>query len=94
VSARRENNSTTWFRITASRDGILRIRDNFGDRVPTWNRAGIRKTGVNYELPVRAGDHIEATLPKPGAIPPAPANAAEPIQIGQRAAFAPEPSKN
>jgi len=37
VSARREDNATTWFRIVAGRDGLIRVRDNFGGRVPRWN---------------------------------------------------------
>ncbi len=62
VSARRENNATTWFRIAAGRDGVLRIRDNFGGRVPPWNRGGVRKAGANYEVAVKAGDQIEAHI--------------------------------
>lgn len=81
VSARRENNATTWFRIMATRDGVLRLRDTFGDRVPTWNRPGVRKAGANYEMLVRAGETLEATLPKPERVPTAPANAAEPVVI-------------
>ena len=61
------------------------MRDNFGDRTPTWNRTGVRKAGANYEMTVKAGDRLEATLPKPGSIPPAPANAAQPIVIGKSA---------
>ena len=34
VSAKRENNATTWLRIIAGHDGIVRIRDNFGNRPP------------------------------------------------------------
>jgi alpha-L-fucosidase 2 len=62
VSARRERGATTWFRITATRGGVLRIRDNFGGRIPTWNRAGVRKAGGNYEVPARPGDTVEATF--------------------------------
>ena len=53
---------TTWFRIQASRAGTLRVRDNFGGRVPSWNRGGVRKAGANYEVAVKAGDHIEAHI--------------------------------
>ena len=38
VSATRENNVTTWFRIVAGRDGLIRLRDNFAGRVPQWSR--------------------------------------------------------
>ena len=62
VSARRENGVTTWFRIQASRAGTLRVRDNFGGRVPQWNRPGVRKVGTNYEVQVSAGEVVEATV--------------------------------
>jgi alpha-L-fucosidase 2 len=65
VSARRENGATTWFRVTSSRAGVLRVRDNFGGRAPSWNRSGVRKVGANYEVAVKAGDVVEATLPRP-----------------------------
>ena len=74
VSARRENNATTWLRIVAGRDGLIRIRDNFGGRVPHWNRRGVRKVNGNFEIECKAGTTIEATLP--GAIPPRSAAAA------------------
>lgn len=76
VSARRRNNATTWLSVTASRDGIVRIRDNFGGRAPRWNRDDVRKAGENYECLLRSGETLSATLPRPEAIPPAPANAA------------------
>ena len=62
VSARRENGVTTWFRVKASRSGILRVRDNFGGRVPSWIPGGVRKVGANYEVPLKTGDVIEATF--------------------------------
>ena len=65
VSARRENNATTWFRIVAGRDGALRIRDNFGGRDPQWNRSGVKKVGDDFEAVLKRGEIIEATLPKP-----------------------------
>jgi len=43
VSARRENNATTWFRIVAAKDGQLRVRDNFGPREPLWTEPGVKK---------------------------------------------------
>ena len=81
VSAKRENNATTWLRVVAGRDGIVRIRDNFGGRNPAWNVLGVKKAGVNFEIAARKGDAIEATLKKPAAIPPAPADLAEPVVI-------------
>jgi hypothetical protein len=77
VSARRENNATTWFRILAGKDGIIRIRDNFGGRAPK----GFRKVGDNFEVTLKKGAIIEATLPKLATIPEAPANVAEPVIV-------------
>ena len=79
VSARRENNATTWFRLVAGEAGPVRIRDNFGGRPLKWSLPGVRKVGDNFELTLKAGQAIEATLPTPPEIPPAPTNAAEPV---------------
>lgn len=79
MSARRENDATTWFRLTAGQDGLVRIRDNFGGRPPNWSRTDVRKVGDNFELPLKRGEVVEATLAKPPDVPPAPANAAEPV---------------
>lgn len=81
VSARRENNATTWFRIVAGRDGLVRVRDNFGGREPRWSNPGVRRVGDTFELAVKRGEAIEATLPKPKDLAPAPADAAEPVVI-------------
>ena len=81
VSARRERNATTWFRLVAGQDGLVRIRDNFGGRTPKWSRSGVRKVGDNFELTLKKGQFVEATLPEPPALPPAPPNAAEPVVI-------------
>jgi alpha-L-fucosidase 2 len=84
VSARRENNATTWFKLVAGRDGLIRIRDNFGGRVPRWNRSGIKKLNGNFEVQCKAGTMIEATLPPLKEIPAAPANVAAPVEIRPR----------
>lgn len=81
VSARRRNNATTWFRIVAGRDGLLRIRDNFGGREIRWNGEGINKADGLFEINVRKGQVIEANLEAPGGVPPAPAHAAQPVVI-------------
>jgi len=81
VSARRENNATTWFRVTAARAGILRIHDNFDGREPRWNTPGVTKRGNHFEVELKAGQSLEAKLQKPGQPPPAPADAALPIVI-------------
>ena len=84
VSARRENNATTWFRIVAGRNGLIRIRDNFGGRVINWNRSGVKRVNGNFEIECKAGTTIEATLSVPAEIPPAPANAAAPVKAKRR----------
>jgi alpha-L-fucosidase 2 len=89
VSARRENNATTWFRIVAGSDGPLRIRDNFGGREPQWSRSGVKKVGDNFEVVLKRGQILEATLPKPASIPPAPPNAAEPLVIHAQSTITP-----
>jgi len=63
VSARRENNVTTWFRIVAGSDGIVRIHDNFGERKPKWSRSNVKKVGNNFEVALKRGEVIEATNP-------------------------------
>lgn len=83
VSARRENNATTWFRITATRGGVLRIRDNFGGREPKWSGGGVKKAGENFEIKLKRGQSLEATLARPKAPPPAPANVEVPVVIGK-----------
>lgn len=75
VSARRENNATTWLRVVAGPDGAVRIRDNFGGREPQWSGAAPTREGTDFVFNVCAGDVIEATLPRPASIPPAPADA-------------------
>ena len=84
VSARRENNATTWFRIVAGRDGLIRVRDNFGGRVPRWNCKGVRKVEGNFEVEAKAGRSIEATLPGLDEIPAPPGNLAVPVEIKQK----------
>ncbi len=62
VSARRQNNVTIWLKVTASRDGLVKIRDNFAGRRPAWNRPGVEKVGNNWQASVKAGETIEARL--------------------------------
>ncbi|QYM80230.1 glycoside hydrolase N-terminal domain-containing protein [Horticoccus luteus] len=76
VSARRENNATTWLRIVTGRTGELTVRDNFAGRIPTWTKIEPeRKDGADFVFAVKAGDVIEAILSKPAAIPAAPVDA-------------------
>jgi alpha-L-fucosidase 2 len=73
VSARRENNATTWFRVVAARDGVVRIHDNFDGRTPRWSIPGVARVGDRYEVRLSKGQAVEAALAKPAAIPAAPA---------------------
>lgn len=84
VSARRENNATTWFRVTAGSDGVLRVRDNFGGREPVWNRNEVRRSGDNFVVALKRGQALEATFAIPAGIPPAPENAAQPVVLHAR----------
>lgn len=79
VSAKRENNATTWLRIVAGRSGMIRVRDNFGGRTPQWSGGEVKKVGDNFEATVERGQTIEATLGKPDGVPPAPADVAKPV---------------
>jgi len=85
VSARRENNATTWLRVVAGRDGPVRIRDSFGGAAPTWSRADVKKSGDNFEVLLKRGEAVEATMPRPAAAPAKPANVAEPVVIDKSA---------
>ena len=86
VSARRENNATTWFRIVPGCDGLIRVRDNFGGRVPRWNCQGVKRVAGNFEIEARTGRSIEATLPAPDKLPAPPANLAVPAEIKRKPA--------
>ncbi|MBM4131960.1 hypothetical protein FJ250_13200 [bacterium] len=70
VSARREQGRTTWVRITASRAGLGGVRDDFGGRSPSWNRAGVKKAGAHFEADMKAGETLEARV-GPSAAPAA-----------------------
>lgn len=60
VSARRRNGETIWLKVEASRDGLMRIRDNFNGGVPLWNRPGAAKIGDQWQFPIKAGESLEA----------------------------------
>ncbi|MFV1965538.1 MAG: glycoside hydrolase N-terminal domain-containing protein [Pirellulaceae bacterium] len=84
VAARRENNATTWFSLTAGRDGVVRVRDNFEKRTPSWNRRDVGKTGHNFVVRLRKGESMTATFNTPPRIPDPPADVAKPVIIGGR----------
>jgi len=60
VSARRRNGATTWLKVTASRDGLVKIRDNFSGRL-AWNRPA-EKAGNDWQFRLKAGEAVEAKV--------------------------------
>jgi alpha-L-fucosidase 2 len=72
ISARRDNNGTTWFSLVAGRSGTIKVRDNFGGRELHWNRQGVKRVGDVFEIGLKQGQAIQAWLPKPTQIPPQP----------------------
>jgi alpha-L-fucosidase 2 len=83
VSARRENNATTWLRIVAGPSGEVKVRDQFGGRTPAWNRSDVRKVGEDFVVALGSGEILEATLSKPARVPPPPADVAQAVRIPQ-----------
>lgn len=81
VSARRINNATVWFRITAGRDGMLRLRDNFAGRTPQWRGRAMRRSGAEFTALAKIGEVFEARLATPVKRPPAPVNKAVPVVV-------------
>lgn len=81
VSAIRKNNATTWLRVTAGRDAVVRIRDNFSGRTPTWSVEGVKKEGQNFVIQMTRGQQLEARLPLVKVIPPTPDDLAEKVKI-------------
>ena len=89
VSARRRNNATEWFRVVAGRDGVVRIRDNFGGRPVRWTGGTPVKRGENFEFTLKQGAVIEGALDLPAAPPPAPADLAKPVVLKGAAVIQP-----
>ncbi len=79
VSARRRNNATEWFRVVAGRDGVLRIRDNFGGRPVRWTGGTPEKHGNDFQFTLAKGAVIEGALDVPATPPPPPADLARPV---------------
>jgi alpha-L-fucosidase 2 len=62
VTAKRAGGKTVSFRIDTPRDGVIRIRDNFGGRNPIWSVEGVRKVGDNFEFSAKAGQTLAASF--------------------------------
>lgn len=75
VSARRENNATTGFRIRSPQAATLRIKDNFGGRDIRFKGPPVSRKNGLYEAGMTAGGVLEGALATPGSIPPPPENA-------------------
>ena len=60
VSARRENGATCWLKVTAGRDGLVKIRDNFGPKRPVWDHPEVQKAGQDWQCRLKAGETVEA----------------------------------
>ncbi len=69
VSAERKNNATTSFTIKATVDSALRLRDNFGEVTPKFNRK-VENVGRAFVIKLKAGQTLTGTLAKPREIPP------------------------
>jgi len=76
VSARRVNNTTTDFEIRATVDGLLRLRDNFGDQEPEFSR-DVTREGRDFVLPMKAGETLIGKLDPPDELPPEPRESRE-----------------
>jgi alpha-L-fucosidase 2 len=62
VSATRKNNKITWFSITASKAGTVRIKDDFQGQKPQWSLKNIQKNGTVYEVKLAKGQKMEAVF--------------------------------
>jgi alpha-L-fucosidase 2 len=62
VSATRKNNQTVWFRVLASKNGTVRIQDNFQGKSPKWNLDNVKKNGNIFEVKLDKGQKLEASF--------------------------------
>jgi hypothetical protein len=87
VSARRCNNATEWFELTAGTTGTVRIADNFEGRQPRWSRRGVKLADGVYSVRLRRGQRISAEFDVPDAAPPPPEDLAEPVTARRSAPY-------
>jgi len=83
VSAQRANNATTCFEIKATRDGMLRLRDNFGGVIPNFNHK-VTKDGRDFVITLKKGQILSGKLAKPAGLPPEPEESIEAAKRIQR----------
>ena len=76
VSAVRQNNATTSFKVKATVKGELRLRDNFGGVKPKFNRK-VKKVGLDFVINLKKGQTLTGKLAKPKQIPPQPKESIE-----------------
>jgi len=67
VSAERKNNTTTHFIIKATRNSVLRLRDNFGDAVPEFSRK-VNKDGRDFVIKLKTGQTLTGKLTAPDTL--------------------------
>jgi alpha-L-fucosidase 2 len=65
VSARRRDQATLWFRIQATRDGTVRLLDNFDGGRLHFTRGNLDLVEGAYQGAVRPGDIVEAVVLPP-----------------------------
>ena len=76
VSATRQNNAMTSFRIKATVNSELRLRDNFGGVKPKFNRK-VKKVGRDFVINLKKGQTLTGKLAKPKQIPSQPKESIE-----------------
>lgn len=62
VSASRKNNKITKFSITATKAGVVRVKDDFQGQNPQWNSSNVQKRGNVYEVKLAKGQKLEAVF--------------------------------
>jgi hypothetical protein len=50
ASRRARGGVTTWFRVVAGRDGVVRIARQLGGSQPVWNVSGVQKVASDYHV--------------------------------------------
>lgn len=58
VSADRRNGQTRRVRIEATVNGLLRLRNPFGQQQATWNRSDLKQQGDDYFVELKAGEAL------------------------------------
>jgi alpha-L-fucosidase 2 len=62
VSATRRGGETTMVTVQAADDGVLRLRNPFGDRQPQWNRRDVHRLEDDYVVRLRRGEKLSGRI--------------------------------